>query len=214
MLDLPLQSAVLNILLHLVYSVPCDRYNPSLDTISAVFPALKVYGYSAQSMIPPHPDFSQVMIFHAPGDPLRVYALAASASLEALAVAASHFTLVTSLSSVTDALAAQMGPHYLRRLFFLHLGRVEALKLHLMSPPDMHESTPDCDFTEQKKLTRAWALATAYLAWDGRPDASPASLSASLTPLVEHLQCRPCRDLLQGRILTLIQNWSLVKTTI
>lgn len=214
MLVLPEHSAVVNILLHLVYALPCERYHPSLDTLAAVTPMLKSYGYSPQSLIATHPDFSQVMITHAPTDPLRVYALVASASLELLAVAASHFTLSTPLSSVTDALSAQMGPHYLRRLFFLHIGRVEALKSHIMTPPDRHDNTKDCDSTEQEKLMRAWALATAYLAWDGRPDTSSISLSSTFTPLIDHLQCSQCRDTLRARIVTLMRNWALVKTTI
>ena len=62
-----------------------------------------------------------------------------------------------------------MGPVYLKRLFFLHFGRIDALKRVLLPPPHPHPPTQHCDFTEQKHLTRAWALASAYFAWDARP---------------------------------------------
>lgn len=66
-------------------------------------------------------------------------------------------------------MAERIGAVYLKRLFFLHFGRAEALKRILLPPPHPHAPTPSCDFSDQKKLTRAWALASAYLAWDTRP---------------------------------------------
>jgi len=66
-------------------------------------------------------------------------------------------------------MADAIGPIYLKRLFFLHFGRSDALRRVLLPPPNLHTPTTSCDFSDQKKLTRAWALASAYLAWDARP---------------------------------------------
>jgi hypothetical protein len=108
----------------------------------------------------------------------------------------------------------QIGPVYLKRLFFLHLGRTEALKRLLLSPPEAHDPVPQCSLLDQKTLTRAWSLATAYFAWDARPDTSVSTLNSSLTPLVDHLRCQMCRQNLQLRIRNLLFNWSQVKSTI
>ncbi len=73
------------------------------------------------------------------------------------------------LPGLTDELVDRIGPRYLKRLFFLHMGRADALKRILLPPPHPHPPTLWCDFEEQKRLARAWALASAYLAWEARP---------------------------------------------
>ena len=105
---------------------------------------------------------------HAPVVPLELYTLAASYDLFDLAAIASQYLHSLSLASLTDDMAIRMGAVYLKRLFFMHYGRVEALKRILLAPPLSHSPTLQCDFTDQKKLTRAWALASASLAWDAR----------------------------------------------
>ncbi|OBZ76566.1 hypothetical protein A0H81_03701 [Grifola frondosa] len=143
--------------------------------------------------------------------PIDVYALAAAHDLYDLAVPVSSHLLAFALPSLTDEHAARMGPLYLRRLFFLHLGRTDALKRILLPPPPPHAPTSTCDFTEQKKLTRAWALASAYLAWDARPDLSTSSMEAALCPLGNHLSCDVCQKALGERIKQLIVQWSVVR---
>jgi hypothetical protein len=210
----PDDSSILNIVLHFLYCIPCERYRPDLEILSRVFPALQTYGISPRKLINHNSEISALLLSFAPARPLQTYALVASLDLESIALVASRFVLGVSLANVTDALAEQMGPVYLRRLFFLHLGRTEALKRYLLTPPDLHKPTENCSIAEQKKLTRAWALATAYLAWDAHADMSALTISTSLTPLVEHLTCFHCRENLSSRIRTLLHDWSLVKCTI
>jgi hypothetical protein len=207
-------SKVLNIVLHLIYALPCERFRPTLSLLNDALPALKTFGICPQKVIGEGSEICNLLISFAPSQPLEVYALAAQLELHHVAVAASRFVLSISLSSVTEELACQMGPTYLRLLFFLHLGRTEALKRHLLTPPDTHEPNETCTAAEQKKLIRAWALATAYLAWDARADTSAITISGSLSPLLEHLTCFHCRENLSTRIRTLLQDWSLVKCTI
>ena len=80
-----------------------------------------------------------------------------------------------------------------------------------MTPPHPHAPTPHCDFTEQKKITRAWALASAYHTWDARPDLSVSSLESALNPLADHLTCDECRKTLRDRIRDVVIQWAQVK---
>ena len=133
--------------------------------------ALELFELSKKVLMARDAPMFLAILIRAPAEPLACYSLAAHAEIEELAIMASPYTLSLSLSEVTDEDAIRIGPCYLKRLFFLHFGRTEALKRILLQPPHPHPPTPWCDFTEQKKLVRAWALATAYLAWEARPGA-------------------------------------------
>lgn len=162
-------AQVLNILLHAVYDISCAHYCPTLDTISAAVCAMVKYGISVKKHISPSTHLYSLILSQAPIAPLEAYTLAAEHDVLELAMPVSSHLLSYDLSTITDEIALRMGPIYLRRLFFLHLGRADALKRLLLPPPHPHPECDDCDFAEQKKLTRAWALAAAYLAWDARP---------------------------------------------
>ena len=162
-------SEVLNVVLHTIYNMCCSHYSPSIPTLSASIGSLKVYGIDLPLYISPSTPLFTLLLSHAPASPLEVYTLAAEHDLHEVAVSASPHLLSFSLPTLTDDIVQRIGPVYLKRLFFLHLGRSDALKRLLLPPPHPHAPTPDSDFTEQKKLTRAWALASAYLAWDARP---------------------------------------------
>ncbi|KLO14552.1 hypothetical protein SCHPADRAFT_903224 [Schizopora paradoxa] len=213
-INLPETSTVLNIVLHAIYGLSCAHYSPSLTDISTAISTLKVYGFPLRTYLAPATPLSTTLLSHAPTAPLDVYAIAAAHNLHDLAVSTSPHLLSFSLPSLTDDQAAKIGSVYLKRLFFLHLGRLDALKRLLLPPPHPHPLTNECDFTEQKKLTRAWALASAYLTWDARPDMSASSIEASLLPLCDNLTCELCKTALRERIRDLIIQWSQVKTTI
>jgi len=152
------------------------HYAPSPEAVIAAAESLEKYGLSARTYLAPASPLSTLFLSTAPQVPIEFYAVAGAYDLIHLAIPISSFLLSYSLASLTDDLAVKMGPLYLKRLFFLHLGRVEALKRLLLPPPQPHVPTANCDITEQKKLTRAWALASAYLAWDVRPGKSLNSL--------------------------------------
>jgi hypothetical protein len=168
----PENSHVLNIVLHLLYMIPCTHFSPPVDVISEAIGALKRYGVSIKPFAAPDTCLYDLILSRAPLHPIELYALAAEHELHDLAVAISPHLMSFNLSTLTDEIAIQIGPTYLKSLFFLHLGRNEALKRLLFTPPTLHGPTLQCDFAEQKKLTRAWALAAAYLAWDARPGLS------------------------------------------
>lgn len=166
---LPEPSSTLNVVLHVIYNLSPAHYSPTLETLCAAVDALASFGVPVARHCTAATPIYALILAHAPIAPVDVYALAASHDMYELAVPASAHLLGFSLANLSDEDAARMGPLYLKRLFFLHLGRVEALKRLLLPPPHPHAPTAECDFTEQKKLTRAWALASAYLAWDVRP---------------------------------------------
>jgi len=168
-LEIPETSAVLNIILHTVYQMSCSHYSPSFSDIVTAVTQLPYYGILPNSRITPANPLYTLLLSYAPLYPIELYALAASFDLYELAVSTSPHLLSFPLSSLTDEMAKSIGPVYLKRLFFLHFGRIDALKRVLLPPPLPHPPTQWCDFADQKKVTRAWALASAYLAWDARP---------------------------------------------
>lgn len=186
---LPEPAEILNIALHAIYNVPASQYAPSFETLSGTLDMLMRYGIPpARMVLPPTPLYA-LLLSHAPLRPIDTYALAAAHSLEDLAVAVSAHLLSFSLPTLTDELAARIGAHYLKRLFLLHHNRLTALKQLLLQPPAAHVDTPACGGSEQRRLTRAWALAAAHLVWDARPNLSMNMLQAALRPLERDLTC-------------------------
>jgi len=211
---LPESAATLNVVLHSIYGLSCARYSPSPDVLAAAVDALALYGVSVAQHCASSTALYVLILGQAPLAPIEVYALAAHHDLHDLAVPTSAHLLGLQLWTLSEEHTVRMGPLYMRQLFFLHLGRIDALKRLLMPPPRTHTPTADCDSTEQKRLTCAWALASAYLAWDARPDQSTGAMEAALCPLGEHLSCGTCKKNLAARIKRLVAQWSDVKRTI
>ncbi|EJD36564.1 hypothetical protein AURDEDRAFT_174344 [Auricularia subglabra TFB-10046 SS5] len=206
---------VLSIVLHALYGLALPLYNLDLALLSLAAEELLVrYAVQPEFALSPGSPLFETILSHASVRPLHVYALAGHHELEALAVAASPHMLSFPLFLLTDADARHMGPVYLRRLFFLHLGRVEALKRLLAAPPAVHAGTPQCDGVQQQKMQRAWSLATAAIIHDARADTSTQAIEATLGPLLTHLWCTDCRKALKERIQMLLADWASVKKTI
>lgn len=167
-ISVPESSEVLNIILHTAYNISCAQYFPSFDQLSIAVNMLSNYGLDVQNIRSTTPMYD-VLLSNALTSPLELYALAGHHDLYDLAVATSPHLLSLSLSTITDEVCETMGPVYLKRLFFLHLGRCDALRRVLRLPPDPHPSTATCGIEEQKKMATAWAMASSYLVWDPKP---------------------------------------------
>ncbi|KAJ7129746.1 hypothetical protein C8R44DRAFT_777564 [Mycena epipterygia] len=213
-LHVPEPAPVLNIILHAIYDMSCAHYSPPFDILVRAVDSMPIYGINPKSNIVPSTPLFTLLLSQAPLFPLELYALAAHYDIMDLAVPTSSHLLAFPLSRLSDQVVERMGATYLKRLFFLHFGRAEALKRVLQSPPHPHPPTPSCDFHSQKRLSRAWALASAYLAWDVRPDMSTNTIESALRPLAEHLPCDLCKNALNDRVKNLIVQWSIVKRTI
>lgn len=168
-IHVPEPADVLNVVLHTIYDIPVGQFQPSVETVSAALDALGKYGVEPRQYAKHGGSLYSLVLSFAPHRPIDTFALAASHGLEDVAVAASAHLLSYPLSALTDDLAECIGPIYLKRLFFLHLGRLEALKKLLVSPPRRHPEVPECSEEVQAALTRAWALATAHLVWEAKP---------------------------------------------
>ncbi|EIW80427.1 hypothetical protein CONPUDRAFT_105432 [Coniophora puteana RWD-64-598 SS2] len=210
----PEHSAVLNIVLHTVYGVSCAHYAPAFESLSSAVTALAKYGFLPSRFIAPATPLYILLLSQAPLYPIDLYTLAATHDMYDLAVPTSSHLLSFSVDSVSDDLAERLGAKYLRRLFFLHLGRVDALKRILLPPPRPHAPTSACSFDDQKSLTRAWALAAAYLVWNAKPDMSVSTMVSTLSPLGKLLSCDICQEGLRSHIRNAIVQWSVTKRTI
>lgn len=212
-ISLPERASVINLLVHAVYYMPCTQFMPSLEDLSEAVAALSTYGLSTQTYLIKDAPLFDALLAHAPTRPLDLYAFAATNGLHELAVLASPHLLSLDLSSVSDDIAVKIGPIYLKKLFFLHLGRTSALRELLQLPPHPHVPTPSCGFEEQRELTRAWALASAYLTWNARPHTGASTIEAALRNLANHLSCELCRLSIQDRVHDLVLQWSAVRVS-
>jgi hypothetical protein len=168
-LRLPLSAVVTNILLHAVYGLDAQHFRPLVSDVVAAVDALQTYGLPISAFVAPGTPAFSLVLAAAPAAPLECYILAAAYELEPLAVAVSPYLLLVPLSELTDAAAMRIGPVYLRRLFFLHIGRGEALKRILLAPPAAHAPSADCGIFERRRLQNAWTLAVGSLTWELKP---------------------------------------------
>ncbi|TFK62619.1 hypothetical protein BDN72DRAFT_382746 [Pluteus cervinus] len=211
---IPETSNVLNVMLHTLYGTPCAQHSPTFDTLVNAVGNMPRYGISPATHIVRSSHTYSALVSYAPLCALDLYALAAYHRLEDLAVATSSHLLACSLSVITDDVAQKIGSIYLKRLFDLHLGRFNALKRVLLTPPHPHPPSKECTFVDQRNLTRSWALVSAYLAWDARADLSTHSMKLAFKPLIENLACELCQESLDHKLRDAVVQWASVKRTI
>jgi hypothetical protein len=111
--------------------------------------------------------------------PLDAYSLASHYGLEQLAVEISSRLISVPLYNLSNDHCISMGPEYLRRLLFLHLGRTERLKALLREPHTRHPPTFLCDVIDQRLgIIAQWHAAATEICWDIGPD-TPGNLRAA-----------------------------------
>ena len=168
-ISIPEPAPILNILLHTLYHSSCAPNSPSTGELIAAVDKMPSYGMEPKSFIIPQSPLYTLLLARAPLHPLDIYALASYHDIPELAVQTSSHLLGFKLDTITDELAARIGPVNLKSLFLLHMKRTDTLRKLLLQPPSFHPKLKDCDFDAQKRLTRAWALGSTYLAWDVQP---------------------------------------------
>ncbi|KAJ3533050.1 hypothetical protein NMY22_g7493 [Coprinellus aureogranulatus] len=166
--SLPEAGQILNILLHAVYGTSCAQNRPTCDELVEAIDAMSRYGLVAKEMVRANSELYNLLLMHAPLRPLDIYALAGHYDVEELAKVVSSHLHSLPLNRVSDTMAVRMGPVYLRRLFSLHISRMDSLKNVLSQPPQFHRLTRECNFEDQKRVSRAWALGATYLVWELR----------------------------------------------
>ncbi|KAF8908531.1 hypothetical protein CPB84DRAFT_1703539 [Gymnopilus junonius] len=213
-IELDAPSLELNIILHTLYGTSAEAHSPDIETLVKAVDRMPTYGLPPQSLIQPSSPLYNLLLSRAPLCPLDVYALAAHHDLLPLAVSVSSHLLSYDLFAITDAMAKRISATYLKKLMLLHAGRFESLKRILLHPPYHHPPTKVCSLEDQKSLTRAWALVSAYLVWDSRPDLSVHRIQTTLTPLIEHVTCGMCHKILSEKVKDVLVRWASVKCTI
>lgn len=215
MLVVPESSEIFNLVLHAFYDFDPISYKPTLDHIAGMLTALPQYGLPITDPVAHGKPMYNLILGTALSSPLDIYALVAQHRLEQLAVEVSHHLLSTPLHNLTDEHCLSMGPIYLRRLIFLHLGRTERLKQLLRDPPSGHRPTMHCDVIDQKrKLEAAWKEAAGELCWEANAGTPVSLFHAVLSPVVDKLTCEECKTSTREKIRKLIVDWTMVKTTI
>jgi len=204
-------SEVLNVLLHSLYGISCERFAPSFASLQQTVKCMTTYGLDPQTYVSPSSHLYDLLLAQAPALPLPVYALAAQFNLLSLATATSSHLLALDLSTISDEWSEQIGTLYLKKLFFLHLGRREALKRCLADPPRQHSPTDTCSMEDQRNLASAWITNASTFVWEGRVEVGVAVLEGTLTALGATLHCSECKQTLQERVQEVVTRWALVK---
>ena len=188
-------SEVANLAFHALYGLDPSSYVPIPAVLLRAFNMLILYGIEPSLVLVPNGPFYNAVVGLGAKHPLQTYSLAASFKLEALAVEVSRHSLATPLHTITDDIAQAMGPAYLRRLVFLHLGRTERLKELMMQPPTAHEPSTDCSENDQKRLQREWRASGLALSWSAEPAMTSSQLYQAFLPLTQkrHL-CPKCME--------------------
>ncbi|CAA7269944.1 unnamed protein product [Cyclocybe aegerita] len=212
-IDLDGPSQELNVVFHMLYGSSCAINSPSLETLINAIDRMPSYSITPKEHIVPSSSLHILLLSHVPYHPFELYSLAASHGLDSLAVKTSSHLLSHRLQNVTDEQVRRIGAIYLKRLAMLHFGRVTELKNILLQPPELHAPAEECSIVQQNKLTRAWAIASASLVWDARPDLSTPSILAVLNPLMHQVDCTGCQQALRERIQDVVVRWSSVKTS-
>ncbi|KAH6911662.1 hypothetical protein BKA70DRAFT_861417 [Coprinopsis sp. MPI-PUGE-AT-0042] len=213
---LPDSATTLSIIFHTIYNLSCAPFSPSFDALSYAISRMPEYNINPSTLVQPRTAlYVYLMAQYAPLQALQLYALAARYAIEPLAVDVSSHLLGANLSEITDDIASAMGSVYLKRLFFMHKGRIERLKSVVAKPPSLHEDmTKECTTAQQSALRRKWALLITSLAWDGRPDVSPHAIKQHLRLTGDSVACKRCRGAWMERVSEAAAEWSTVKYTI
>ncbi|KAG8816385.1 hypothetical protein FRC17_000344 [Serendipita sp. 399] len=211
----PESSTLFNLILHVFYNFDPTIYKPDLSLIAELLDALPLYGVDVIRPFSEGKYFFKITLDHAPAAALDTYTLVCRHRLETLAVKCSQYLISVPLHHLTDEHCISMGPVYLRRLVFLHLGRIERLKILLKAPPASHPPSLLCDALDQRsRLEKPWREAINEICWDITADTPLSLLQGTLGPLVEKSPCSECQMAIKERIRKLFVDWTMVKNTI
>lgn len=169
MLDCP--SPVLNIILHALYDISPESYQPSPDIIISSVDLMPAYAIRPDKVILPGCARYKYILTFMPLRPLDVYSMAGHHKIHPLAVHASSYLLGLDMQSIAEDVCIRIGPVYLSRLARLHIQRFTTLKDALLVPPAIHPATLHCDLRQQD-ATRIWAQLCSDPIWDMKPGQS------------------------------------------
>jgi hypothetical protein len=161
--------------------------------MSAALRSLQSYGVSLDLLLTLGHPMSTTILHLGIQSPLETFAMVAENKLGHLATEVSKKLVSVTPNNLTDDLAEKMGASYLRRLVFLHLGRIDRLKQLLIQPHSLHPVTKDCYENDQKRLQNEWKALAVTLGWKARADMSPQRIHSTFTTLMLKTSCNQCQ---------------------
>ncbi|KZP23315.1 hypothetical protein FIBSPDRAFT_701262, partial [Athelia psychrophila] len=209
--SVPETSMVFNAIIHAIYRVSCTHHHIPFDVLVEAVGTLQKYGIKVADVLTPPSSLCDMLLSYAPARAFDVYTLASQHNLHGLAVAASAHLCAFPLYDPTDEMAQRVSAVYLKKLFFLHLGRIEALKGLVFPPSHPHDSVPGCSPEKREAVSRAWSLAAINLTMDANVDLKESGIRTAFRPLAYDLTCDLCRITIAARIDVLNWRWSTVK---
>lgn len=158
-----------NVVLLTIYDLPCDQFQPSLDTLLGAVQVLKTYGMSLDRFVGHSTPLFDLISMESPRRPLEVFLTATENGLEALAVVTSSRLISIPLTDITEEIVDRMGARYFRRFVMLQWTRILCLKALLLDAPKLHPDLENCGFVQQRELHNAWMLAASSLLCNMQP---------------------------------------------
>jgi hypothetical protein len=207
-------SFLLDTTLRIAYGLSQAWTDSSFEAVLAALDILTGFGVSIETILEPASELYTFVLRHAPLHPLKAFAFAARHQLENLAVSISPYLLSYSITSISDDMAVEIGPIYLKRLLLLQHSRLARLKEIVYAPPFPHAPTPRCDFSSRKAVSRAWTLASAQVLSIEKADLPLADIEATLGSLAELVACPLCAEGLRERVRQVTTQWLLLDRTI
>lgn len=163
-IDIPENSEILKIILHIVYDISCVALNPTLTALVTAVDTIVKYGLSTHILIGQNKSIFSVLYAHTPLHPIDIYALAAHHGIEPLARLASGHLLSFALHTLSSYLVERMGSRYMKRLYFLQLNRILRLQDIISMPPDY-----TCCECKSDTMRSAWAWSAVSLVNGAKP---------------------------------------------
>jgi hypothetical protein len=222
-------SGILALLLQALYTTTnTTASTPSCDAIIAAIDALPKYNAKPDTLVVPGTVLFEHLKAYAPQRPVDVFVVAGRHDIEGIAVEASRHLLDYTVEVISDTIADRMKPIYLKRLFVLHMHRVEEMRRISATPPTAHaplgnghsagqdeqEALAACGPEGRRRLQAAWAMGTLRLAGTVCPDLSRERLEGVFEPLIAGLPCPACQKALRKHIDQAVEAWGQVQSSI
>ena len=178
-------SEVINLALYALYDLNPSAFNPTTGLMTQALLFLIDHGILPKDCITPTNPFCESVHKLGVQSPLETFMMVAYFDLEHLAIDVSRNLLNLALQDITEQVALMIGPTYLRRLFWLHLGRIDRLKRLMFQVPEAHGQNKDCYDSEQRLLQLEWRSLAVALAPEATPAMGPSQLYKAFLPITQ-----------------------------
>ncbi len=178
-------SEVINLALYALYDLNPSAFNPTTGLMTQALLFLVDHGILPKDCITSKNPFCESIHKLGVQCPLETFMMVAYFDLEHLAIDVSRNLLNLPLQDITEQAALMIGPTYLRRLFWLHLGRIDRLKRLMFQVPEAHGQNKDCYDSEQRLLQLEWRSLAFALAPEATPAMGPSQLYKAFLPITQ-----------------------------